>query len=81
MLPAKKRRFASPWSIQCIARDSDEGRYHVTERAYGFFERILPLPTEVDDADARASYRKGVLTVTLPKHKNVVARKIDVRGG
>lgn len=63
-----------------IARDSDEGRYHVTERAYGYFERVLPLPAEVEDGAAKASYKRGVLTVRLPKHKSAVTRKISVQG-
>lgn len=63
-----------------IERDSDEGRYHVTERAYGYFERVLPLPAEVEDGEAKASYKHGVLTVKLPKHRSAVTRKINVQG-
>ncbi len=44
-----------------------EGRYHVTECAYGRFERIIPLPAEVDEDKARAWYDKGVLRIELPK--------------
>ncbi len=63
-----------------IERDSDEGRYHVTERAYGYFERILPLPAEVEGDKAKASYKRGVLTVRLPKHESAITRKISVQG-
>lgn len=63
-----------------ISRDSDEGHYHITERAYGYFERVLPLPAGVEDSDATASYRRGVLTVCLPKHSSAVSRRIDVQG-
>lgn len=37
------------------------------ERSYGTFRRLIPLPAKVDSAKARAEFRKGVLTVTLPK--------------
>lgn len=63
-----------------VAREEQQGRYHVTERAYGRFERALPLPTEVDESRAAADYRHGVLIVRLPKHPRVAARRIPVRG-
>lgn len=58
--------------------DRKEGHYHITERAYGSFERIIPLPCEVDENEARASYRNGVLELILPKHKALQPRKIVV---
>ncbi len=64
-----------------VAREERRGRYHVTERAYGRFERALPLPTEVDEARAGADYQNGVLTVRIPKHARVSSRRIPVRGG
>jgi HSP20 family protein len=39
----------------------------ITERAFGHFRRILPLPAEVDATGARADYRNGVLAIELPK--------------
>ena len=63
-----------------IAREERRGRYHVTERAYGRFERAVPLPTDVDESRASADYRRGVLTVRLPKHPRVTSRRISVQG-
>lgn len=60
------------------ASDRKEGHYHITERAYGSFERIIPLPCEVDESDARATYKNGVLELVLPKHKASQPRKILV---
>lgn len=37
------------------------------ERSYGAFTRVLPLPKEVDTDKAEATFKKGVLTITLPK--------------
>ena len=37
------------------------------ERSYGMFSRTIPLPEGVDLEKVEASFRKGVLTVTLPK--------------
>jgi HSP20 family molecular chaperone IbpA len=33
------------------------GRYFLLERAYGFFERLFHLPTEVDRTTVRAAYQ------------------------
>ncbi len=41
--------------------------YHISECAYGVFERAIPLPDNVDGSRARAKYKQGVLRVELPK--------------
>jgi HSP20 family protein len=41
--------------------------YYRMERSYGMFRRTIPLPEGVDLEKVAASFRKGVLTVTLPK--------------
>ena len=33
----------------------------------GEFQRTVSLPDNVDDANAKASFKDGILTVTLPK--------------
>ncbi len=58
---------------------SREGHYHVMECAYGRFERALELPAPVDMGRARARYRRGVLTVELPKTAESRARRIAVQ--
>ena len=37
------------------------------ERSYGSFTRVLPIPKDVNTEKAEASFKKGVLTITLPK--------------
>lgn len=61
-----------------VEREESRGRFHVMERAYGRFERAIPLPVEVTEEGARARYRRGVLRVTLPKTRNERARRIEV---
>jgi HSP20 family protein len=41
--------------------------YYVRERRFGSFERTFPVPDGVDLDKVEASFKKGVLTVTLPK--------------
>ena len=38
-----------------------------SERSYGRFERRIPLAWEVEEDKVNASFRNGVLTVTMPK--------------
>jgi len=64
-----------------VQQEQRQGRYHVMECAYGSFERAIPLPVEVDGNRASASYRRGVLTVSLPKHERAKTRRIPVDAG
>ncbi len=64
-----------------VSHARKEGRYHITECAYGSFERRLPLPAEVDPGQARASYEKGILTLELPKSERERVRRISIAKG
>lgn len=44
-----------------------EGNYYLSERRYGSFKRSLSIPEGVDTDKVDASFKKGVLTITLPK--------------
>jgi len=46
--------------------DGKESR-HVSERAYGMYQRSLRLPQSIDPEQVRAHFDHGVLTVTLPR--------------
>ena len=59
-------------------REAHDSTYHVMERAYGAFERSIPLPRSVNVDKAEASYRNGVLTVRLPKGASDKAKAIQV---
>lgn len=56
-------------------RETHESTYHVMERAYGSFQRAIPLPGNVDIDKAEASYKSGVLTVRLPKTGSITRGK------
>ncbi|MCG5548202.1 Hsp20/alpha crystallin family protein [Halorhodospira halochloris] len=61
--------------------DKDEGRQvHITERSYGRFERQIPLNRAIDEDNVNASFKDGVLTVTMPKaEEEQQARRIEVQ--
>ena len=42
-------------------------RFHRIERVYGSFHRVIRLPVEVKTDKIDATFKNGVLTVTLPK--------------
>lgn len=60
--------------------EGTEGRWRVVQCAYGSFQRVVPLPAEVQSERARATYRDGVLRVELPKREpgSPSARSIPV---
>ena len=49
-----------------------------TERYIGAFRRSIALPTRVDANKVSATYRDGILTVTLPKAEEVKPKQIQV---
>lgn len=55
--------------------------YYVHERHFGSFERCFAVPEGVDINRIEASFKKGVLTVTMPKKPEAQKpeKKIDVK--
>src|SRR4029077_14887121 len=49
-----------------------------TEHYIGTFRRSIALPTRVDASKVSATYRDGILTVTLPKAEEVKPKQIQV---
>lgn len=58
---------------------TEEG-VRIRENSYGRFERVIPLPAEVEAEKVNASFKKGVITVVLPKTEKAkqARRKIEV---
>ncbi|WP_235896470.1 Hsp20/alpha crystallin family protein [Oceanidesulfovibrio marinus] len=52
--------------------------FHRIERSYGSFQRVVQLPTEVDDEKVTANYKDGVLTLSMPKSPAAKKRKIEI---
>lgn len=53
--------------------------YDCSERAYGAFMRSLTLPASVDASKIKATFKKGVLEVHLPKAKEAKGTKIEIK--
>jgi len=55
--------------------------YHYVERSYGSFHRSIQLPSSADPSKVDASYKNGVLTVTLQKRPEAKPKRIEVKTG
>ena len=55
--------------------------YYLSERSYGSFQRAFQVPDGVDADKIEASFKNGVLTVTMPKSVEAQksAKKITVK--
>ena len=64
--------------------DKEEKRedFHMRERRFGSFQRSLRVPDAVDADKIEAHFKKGVLTVRLPKTPEAqkAVKKIEVKG-
>ena len=47
--------------------EKKEENYYRSERFYGTFERVIPLPVEVKAEEAKAEIKDGILKLTIPK--------------
>jgi HSP20 family protein len=53
--------------------------YHRVERRSGSFSRSVSLPCPVKEEAVEATYRDGVLAITMPKTEEAKSRKIPVK--
>jgi HSP20 family protein len=60
--------------------DENQNRdnYHRVERSYGAFARSFTLSTSVDADKIRATYKSGVLSITLPKAEAAKPKRIQI---
>ena len=61
-----------------VEHEKNEEGYHIREAHYGTFARTFTLPSYVDPAKAKASYDRGVLTVTVPKVEQAKPKVIPI---
>lgn len=62
------------------SEDLEEGaRYHRQERGYGKFNRSVELPFPVDIDKVEATFKNGVLQISLPRSEADKPKKIVVK--
>jgi len=57
---------------------AQNGGYHRRERAQGEFRRVIRLPVRLEGGEAKAEYKHGVLSVRIPKAKEVRPRRVPI---
>jgi HSP20 family protein len=60
-------------------KEEKDARQHRVERSYGAFTRAIRLPLAVDGEKVTASFKNGLLTVTLPKAAAARASAIPIK--
>jgi HSP20 family protein len=60
-------------------KDGENKNYHLNERSYGVFYRVLQLPPGIDPSTVKATMSNGVLKITIPKPARTQAKKIEVK--
>ena len=62
-------------------KEEKETDYYLSERRFGSFERSFDVPESVDLSKIEATFKKGVLTVALPKKAEAQKpeKKIEVK--
>ena len=63
--------------------ESENRNRTYSERFYGRFERQITLDRDVDDSAVNATFKNGILTVTVPKNARAVERskRIPINAG
>jgi len=61
-------------------KETKKRNYHVSELSCGGYHRAVPLPASVNRDKAKAKFKRGILTLTLPKTKQsrVEQRRIPI---
>ena len=52
--------------------------YHYSERSFGSFARHLRVPPKIDDGKVKASFKDGILEITMPISEKAKEKAINV---
>ncbi|MBD1825253.1 Hsp20/alpha crystallin family protein [Cyanobacteria bacterium FACHB-DQ100] len=58
-------------------RTEEHGLFR-TEFRYGKFQRVIPLPVEVQNDQVKAEFKEGILSLTLPKVEQAKVVKLNL---
>lgn len=59
-------------------KEEKEKHYHLKEIYYGSFQRSISLPNNIEAEKIAATFRNGVLNISVPKNDKRAAKKIEV---
>jgi len=59
--------------------EKEERGYYHRETSCGSFERVIDLPSEIDENKAEAEFSKGVLRIRLPKSEQARSQQKKIK--
>ncbi|MBT3945254.1 MAG: Hsp20/alpha crystallin family protein [Candidatus Marinimicrobia bacterium] len=62
-----------------IEDEKESDNFHYRERLYGSFSRTFNLPETVKEEDISASFKNGILSITLPKHEIELPKEREIK--
>jgi HSP20 family protein len=66
------------WGEAKEDKEHKENDYYLREHRYGRVERMVTLPYTVNSDKAKAEFKEGVLTLTLPKSSDTPRKEIKI---
>ena len=76
------KKVAAPTKGKEVAPEGEakpKARYWLSERSYGEFSRVFTFPSPVDQDKVRATFKDGVLDISVPKAEKKSAKKISIQ--
>jgi HSP20 family protein len=65
---------------QTETKTEEKGMFR-SEFRYGKFQRVIPLPAQIDNQKVQAEYKDGILSLTLPKMEDERRKVVKVNLG
>jgi len=60
-------------------KEEKDKQYHRVERSYGGFARVIRMPAPVEAGKVTATFKDGVVTISLPKSPEAKGTTISVK--
>ena len=62
-------------------KEEKEKNYYCVERSYGSFKRVLSLPEDADQDNLHATFKKGVLSIRMPRKAlpTAAVKRIEIK--
>jgi HSP20 family protein len=62
-----------------MKNETDGEKFHRVERRYGEFSRSIQLPDNVDSDSVKATYKDGILNISVDKSEDKVKKQIEIQ--
>ena len=61
-----------------LPKEGEKATAHINERLSGSFRRVVSLSDDIDHESATASYKDGVLHISIKRRAAAIPRRIDI---